>query len=50
MPPHAVRSITSYRRMGHGLGLELPQILTHTDFEQKSNKNARFLTKSGVFW
>ena len=36
--PHAIRSIVSYRRMGHGLGLVLTQILTHTGFKQKSNE------------
>ena len=48
-PPRPIRSIVSYRRMGHGLGLALTQILTHTVFHRKGNKNARFLAKSGAF-
>ena len=40
MPPSAVRSIASYRRMGHGLGLALTQILTQTDYKQKSDEKS----------
>lgn len=37
-PPCAIRSVASFRRLGRGLGLTLPQILTHANYRQKSNE------------